>query len=89
MSAYTKENTSYYMNIFFSVAMTKTFQHLKQCQPTPIVSVLSLYSVRIISLFKVHKRPKMAVPFETLFLLAKPNGYPTFCRPHFSKSAFL
>ena len=35
----------------------------------------------IISLFKVHKRPKTAVPFETLFLLAKPNGYPTFCGP--------
>ena len=33
---------------FFSVAMTKTFQCLKQCQPTPIVSVLSLESGRIV-----------------------------------------
>ena len=36
------------ITIFFSVAMTKTFQRLKQCQPTPIVSVLSLESGRIV-----------------------------------------
>ena len=35
---------------FFSVTMTKTFQRLTQllCQPTPIVSVLSLESGRIV-----------------------------------------
>ena len=31
----------------------------------------------------------MAVPFETSFLLAKPNGYPTFCGSCFSKGSFL
>ena len=58
--------------------MTKTFQHLKQWQPTSIVSAFSLESVRIVSRNKVHKTPKAAVAFETLFLLAKRNGYPTF-----------
>ena len=63
------------INIFFSVAMTKTLnQDLKQWQPTPIVSFLSLESVRIVSHYKVHKRPKTVVTFETSFLLAKPNG---------------
>ena len=38
------------IDIFFSVAMTKTLnQHLKQWQPTPTVSSLSLNSVRIVS----------------------------------------
>ena len=37
------------INIFFSaVAMTKTFQHLKQWQPTSVLSAFSLESVRII-----------------------------------------
>ena len=58
--------------------MTKTFQHLKQWQPTSIVSALSLESVRIVSRNKVHKTQKAAVAFETLLLLAKRNGYPTF-----------
>ena len=53
--------------------MIKTFQHFKQWQPTPIISALSLESVRIISHYKVHKLLKMAATFETLFLLAKPN----------------
>ena len=52
------------MKIFFSVGMTKTFQHLKQFQATPIVSALSLESV---SHYKAHKWPKMAATFETLF----------------------
>ena len=48
--------------------MTKTFQHLKQWQPTSIVSALSLESVRIVNRYKFHKRPKTAVVFETSFL---------------------
>ena len=58
--------------------MTTTFQHLKQWQPTSIVSALSLESVRIVNRYEVHKRPKTTVVFETSFLLAKPNGYPTY-----------
>ena len=78
------------INIFFSVAMTKTLnQDLKQWQPTPIVSFLSLESVRIVSHYKVHKRPKTVVTFETSFLLAKPNGYPTFHGRQFSMDTFL
>ena len=68
--------------------MTKTFQYLKQWQPTSIVSALSLESVRIINRYEVHKRPKMTVVFETLFLLAKANGYPTFHGRRFSMGAF-
>ena len=74
----------------FSVAMTKTLnQDLKQWQPAPIVSSLSLESVRIVSRYKVHKRPKTVVTFETSFLLAKPNGYPTFHGRQFSMDTFL
>ena len=69
--------------------MTKTFQYLKQWQPTSIVSALSLESVRIINRYEVHKRQKMMVVFETLFLLAKPNGYPTFYGRRFSMGVFL
>ena len=64
-------------------ALTKTFQHLKHWQPTSIVSALSLESVRIVNRYQVHKRPK------TTFLLAKPNGYPTFHGRRFSMGAFL
>ena len=39
-------------------------------QPTPIVSALSLESLRIVICCKVHKRPKTAV--------AKPKGTPLF-----------
>ena len=67
------------MNIFFSVAMTKTFQHLKQWQHTPIVSALSLKSMRIVRDNKIQKRPKTTVAFENSFyLFAKPNGYHIF-----------
>ena len=69
--------------------MTKTFQHLKQWQPTSIVSALSLESVRIASHNKIHKIPKVAVAFETSFLFAKPNGYPTFHGRHFLMGVFL
>ena len=44
--------------------MTKAFQHLN-C----IVSALFLESVGIVSHHKVHKRQKMAVPFETSLAL--------------------
>ena len=78
---------------FFSLhkleALTMTFQHLKQWQPTSIVSELSLESVRIVNRHEVHKRPKTTVVFETSFLLAKPNGYPTFHGRRFSMGAFL
>ena len=63
--------------------MTKTFQHLKQWQPTSIVSALSLESVRIVKRYEVHKRPKSTVLFETSFLLAKATGYPTLQRQYF------
>ena len=69
--------------------MTKTFQHLKQWQPTSIVSALSLESVRIVDRYEVHKRPKTTVVFETSFLLSKPNGYPTFHGQRFSMGTFL
>ena len=69
--------------------MTKTFQHLKQWQPTSIVSALSLESVRIVNRYEVHKRPKTTVVFETSFLLAKPNGYPNFHGRRFSMGTFL
>ena len=59
-------------------ALTKTFQHLKQWQPTSIVSALSLESVRIVNRYEVHKRPKTTVVFETSFLLAKLMGTPLF-----------
>ena len=68
----------------FSVVMTKAFQHLNS-----IVSALFLESVGIVSHYKVHKRPKTAVPFETSFLVAKPNGYPTFHGRQLSMGAFL
>ena len=87
--AHKEENASFCINIFFSVAMAKTLPHLKQWQPTPIVSTLCLESVRIVSRYKVHKRPKIAVAFETSLLLAKPKGYLTFHRQHFSMGAFL
>ena len=51
---------------FSSVAMTKTFQHLKQWQPTHIVAALSLESVRIVSRYKVHKRLKTAVALRSV-----------------------
>lgn len=60
---YAKENTSFYINLH-SVVMTKAFQHLN-C----IVSALFLESVGIVSHHKVHKRQKMAVPFETSLAL--------------------
>ena len=86
--AHKEENASFCRNIF-SVAMAKTLPHLKQWKPTPIVSTLCLESVRIVSRYKVHKRPKIAVAFETSLLLAKPKGYLTFHRQHFSMGAFL
>ena len=70
-------------------ALTKTFQHSKQWQPTSIVSALSLESVRTVNRYEVHKRPKTTVVFETSFLLAKPNGYPNFHGRRFSMGAFL
>ena len=70
-------------------ALTKTFQHSKQWQPTSIVSALSLESVRTVNRYEVHKRPKTMVVFETSFLLAKPNGYLTFHGRRFSMGTFL
>ena len=34
------------------MAMTKPFQHLKQCQPSPIVSASSFESVRVVKLLR-------------------------------------
>ena len=62
---------------------------LRQWQPTSIVSALSLESVKIVNRYEVHKRPKTTVVFETSFLLAKPNGYPTFLGRRFSMGMFL
>ena len=64
--------------------MKKPFQHLKRCQPTPIVSASSFESVRVVSCYENHNRPKVAVEFETSFLLTKTYGYPTFHKQHFS-----
>ena len=72
------------MNIFFSVAMTKTFQHLKQCQLTPFLSVFSLQSVTIAARCKFHESLKTAVAFETSFFLAKPIEHPSFQGRRFS-----
>ena len=58
--------------------MTKTFQHLKQWQPTSIVSALSLESVRIVGRNKVHKTPKAAVAFEPCFCSQSVMGTPLF-----------
>ena len=44
-------------------ALTKTFQHSKQWQPTSIGSALSLESVRTVNRYEVHKRPKTTVVF--------------------------
>ena len=66
-------------------------KHFLLCsnEPTSIVSALSLESVRIVNRYEVHKRPKTTVVFETSFLLAKPNGYPTFHGRRFSMGTFL
>ena len=69
--------------------MTKTFQHLKQLQPTSTVSAFSFESVRIVKRYEVHKRPETTVVFETSFLLAKRNAYPSFHRRCFSMGTFL
>ena len=52
-------------------------------------SALSFESVRIVNRYEVHKRPKTTVVFETSFLLAKPNGYPTFHGRRFLMGTFL
>ena len=54
------------MNIFFSVAMKKTFQHLKQCQPIPFLSVFSLESVTIVARCKFHKSLKTSFSLVNL-----------------------
>ena len=59
--------------------MTKTSQHFKQYQPTPIVSALFLENnVRIISHYKVHMRPKTAEPLKPCFCLQTLMGFATF-----------
>ena len=58
--------------------MTKTFQHLKQCQPTPFLSVFSLESVTIAACFKFYKSPKTAIAFETSFFLVSLIKTPLF-----------
>ena len=57
-------------------------------QPTPIVSALSLESVRIVICCKVHKRPKTAVAFKTSILLAEPKGTPLFTGDVFQQARF-
>ena len=57
--------------------------HLKQCQPTPFVSALSLESLTIATHYKFHKSPKTAVAFETSLR----NEYPTFQGRCFSEYA--
>ena len=42
-----KKNASFCINISFSEAMTKTFQQLKQWQPTSIVSALSYCLMKV------------------------------------------
>lgn len=76
----TNNSAVYYKTICFYLILSRCviISLPSICKPTPLVSALSFESVRIISWFKVHKRPKTAVTFETSCLLIKPNGYPTF-----------
>ena len=69
--------------------MTKTFQHLKQWQPTRIVAALSLESVRIVSRYKVHKRLKTAVAFKTLFCSQSLMGTPLFIGDVFQENTHV
>ena len=78
MLAHEEEKCFFLHKHFLLCSNDRTFQYLKQWQPTSFVSALSLESMRVVSCYKVHKRLKMVVAFETLFLLAKPHGYPTF-----------
>ena len=74
---------------FLLYSNDKDIPTLKTMATSSIVSALSLESVRIVNRYEVHKRPKTTVVFETSFLLAKPNGYPTFHGRRFSMGAFL
>ena len=47
--------------------MTKTFQNSKQCQPTPIVSALSLERVRIVTRLKFIRDGKRQQSLKTRF----------------------
>ena len=85
-----KEEKSFSLHKHFLLCSNdKDIPILKTMASTSIVSALSLESVRIINRYEVHKRPKTTVVFETLFLLAKPNGYPTFHWRRFSMGAFM
>ena len=68
--------------------MTKIFQHLKQWQPTSIVSALSLESVRIVNRYEVQKRPKTTVAFETSFCSQSLMGTPLFTGDVFQWARF-
>ena len=68
--------------------MIKTFQLLKQWQPTSIISAFSLESVRIVSHHKFHKRPKTAVAFQTLFWSQSLMGTPLFPGEVFERARF-
>ena len=60
------------MNILFSEAMTKTFQHLKQCQLTHFLPVFSLESVTIAARCKLHKKSENG---DGLWNLVFPKAY--------------
>ena len=69
-------------------ALTKTFQHLEQWQPTSIVSALSFESVRIVNCCEVHSRPKTTVVFETSFCSQSLMGTPLFTGDVFQWARF-
>ena len=71
---------------FLFCSNDKNIPTLKQWQPTRIVAALSFESVRIVSSYKVHKRPKTAVAFKTLFCLQSLMGTPLFTANVFKRT---
>ena len=71
---------------FLFCSNDKNIPTLKQWQPTRIVAALSFESVRIVSSSKVHKRPKTAVAFKTLFCLQSLMGTPLFTANVFKRT---
>ena len=73
--------------------MKPAFRHFKTMFNPSIVSVLSAQRCEAEKLHirrsKLQRHRKVAVDFETLFELAKPNGYPAFHGRRFSMGAFL
>ena len=78
MLAHEEEKCFFLHKHFLLCSNDKDIPTLKTMETCFYCSALSLESVRIVSRNEVLKTPKAAVAFETSFLLAKCNGYPTF-----------